>query len=1077
MKKVLSIILLLVLTIATGYGQTVGNASITGTGAFSLQSGQLLSVTAQLVGCASNVPMYQNQPISITPNQTPQTPFTANGLQQVSFTLPGNDKVMCGGQNYTLYAATWLINGFPAAPTKTYRFVDGQSYDLGSAVSVGFVPPQINNTTGQLCTTGKALNGFNSNFTPICQPNQPGPQGPAGVVTANGFNIPGFGFVNNLTTQSLRVNVTSPTTGLACANPADPTGTLDSTCAINAAVNFAVTNPQGAHSQPSVYVPAGTYHITSHINLPCSVHFVGDGPSTSIILQFTNTENVVTDTNSSGNGNAINPFTCNGSVENMSLLFPNGSASVGTALELNSVVGSHFLNLRLGGDRGRAINVIGSSERNTFVNMTIDSTEFPIVDHGNEEKYFSTLIASPGFTFDNLCFGRNCGFNHQGLPSSNFTVAQVLNSASGNGVVATYVVTGENTGSTPNGASPLSAGHFFTVGGITDATGLDGTFQSSAVFNGCAAVTNGVCTTTSTTQYVVQAPNSTVGVAATAGIFKPTIVPDHNAAVWFGAQMQYFIGGSIKVLWAAGAFLLDGAQGFVEGTYLEGYPSNGRPTLDPAVSFYGVPWNAKTRAAMSSATTQAVPVNALDFIPDYVNDPTQIGTGNLTGSVPYKVFPCDFVPGGTAQSGCAPTGVTQGMFEVVQLVGASDGAVHLLKRNQSGSTAPSGTLWPAGSVIERTNDASVGTFTFNNNHIDAVNGPSALWAVDCVDATPNECAAAIAGAVPDGFVVPTATQANSSTANQPKATMSFIDNAFGNNNVTEAIGASAIKCNSYCGVSVAGGAAGFKPMPETAEALNGQLLNQPPFPSFIAVINTDGSIASGSLSRPEGGQVFNNPGFNTQNRPFTNYFGTQIFGNKQPSVIGAGPHGQNFPGGYQYTDSYCFYDIPPVGGTHSLHRFCVNGGPDNTSANMGWEDDYWNTTTLQWVTADSCVGTSSGQGATCTIGTASKLQAPVFETTGTTFTSNGGCTESNLIGGATAGQFKAGATACTIQITFGVVQNGTAYAVPHGADCSAHDITNTADLMNYAGLVGTTGVKFTGTVAVNDTITWSCQPY
>jgi hypothetical protein len=986
--------------------------------------------------------------------------------------------------NNTLFQSK-INSNFNNNPTTATSAWSNIISSVSAPTPAGCVPFSNSTVTGLQCDPNISVNSTTHTFS--------APAVNVQTLTINGFPIAGQGqgYPNtggqlsgamqapNFATQLPRVNVTYPVFGAAssCANPADPTGVLDSTCAINAAVNFGIITPQGPHSTPSVYVPAGTYRITSHIKLPCFVHFVGDGPEASVIEQFTNTENVITDTNTSGNGNAQNPFTCNGSVENMALVFPNGSASVGTALELVNTVGSHFLNLKLGGDRGRAINVIGSSERNTFVNTTIDTTEFPINDHGNEEKYFSTLISSPGFTNDNLCWGRNCGFNHVGLPNSNFTIAQVLTAATSNGVNAFYTVTGGNSGSTLNGLSPLSAGHFFTVASIPDVTGLNGVFQSTAVFNNCSVATATACTTTSTTQYVVVAANTTVGTtsSASSATFKPTIVPDHNAAVWFGAQMQYFIGGSIKVLWSAGSFLLDGAQGFVEGVYNEGFPENGRPTLNPTVSYYGTPWRATTTAAMTSATTQAIPVNALDFIPDYVNDPTTI-TGS-TGSVPYDIFPCDFTPGSSTQSACAPAGVTQGMLEAVQLVGASDGAVHLLKRNQSGSTAPAGTLWPAGSVIERTNDASTGTFTFKNNHMDAINGPGANWSADCVDATPNECAQAITGAVPDGFAVLTALQAGNSSASQPPATMSFIDNSFPNINTSEAIGNSTIKCNSRCGVTIDEGSADFMPIPETAEALNGQMLLQSPTPTFTAVINTDGSIPQAAVQRPSSGQVFVNGGFSTQNTPFRNYFYTRIYGNFQPSVIGSGPHGQVFPGGYQYTDSECGYDIPPVGGTHSLHRFCVNGGPDNSGSNMGWEDDYWNTATLQWVTADSCVGTSSGQGATCTIGPASKLQSPVYETTGSTFTSNGGCSETLLVGGATAGQFNAGTTACSIQITFGVVQNGSPYSFPHGADCSAHDIRTPADQMTFAGFVGTTGVKFTGTVAVSDTITWSCRPY
>lgn len=167
--KRLGLLLLLIMLVPFVSAQTIGTANITATGAFTLSAGQTLTLSAQIVGCNGDLPTYQGNPISITPNQTASTPFTANGSEVVSFTLPGNDQILCGGQDYSLYAVTWKINGHPAGPTKTYRFVDGTSINLNTATATGFVPPIINNTIGAQCAAGTILNGFNPDFTPVCE--------------------------------------------------------------------------------------------------------------------------------------------------------------------------------------------------------------------------------------------------------------------------------------------------------------------------------------------------------------------------------------------------------------------------------------------------------------------------------------------------------------------------------------------------------------------------------------------------------------------------------------------------------------------------------------------------------------------------------------------------------------------------------------------------------------------------------------------------------------------------------------------------------------------------------------------
>lgn len=106
--------------------------------------------------------------------------------------------------------------------------------------------------------------------------------------------------------------------------------------------------------------------------------------------------------------------------------------------------------------------------------------------------------------------------------------------------------------------------------------------------------------------------------------------------------------------------------------------------------------------------------------------------------------------------------------------------------------------------------------------------------------------------------------------------------------------------------------------------------------------------------------------------------------------------------------------------------------------------------------------------------TLGKLRAAGFLSLGTTFTTNAGCSETSLTGGATAGTFLVGSTSCTTIITMG----NTATA-PHGWSCWAHDLTTSADYYDprISPTSATTVTVVTGTVVSGDKIEWGCLGY
>jgi hypothetical protein len=110
--------------------------------------------------------------------------------------------------------------------------------------------------------------------------------------------------------------------------------------------------------------------------------------------------------------------------------------------------------------------------------------------------------------------------------------------------------------------------------------------------------------------------------------------------------------------------------------------------------------------------------------------------------------------------------------------------------------------------------------------------------------------------------------------------------------------------------------------------------------------------------------------------------------------------------------------------------------------------------------------------------TSGKVKAAAYISAGTTFTTNGGCSETSLTGGASAGAFTIGANGCSVVVTM-----GNSAAAPHGWACWANDQTTANVTQASAGMrqtaTGSTTATFTlGTVPqVSDVIVFSCTGY
>jgi len=101
---------------------------------------------------------------------------------------------------------------------------------------------------------------------------------------------------------------------------ADPTGVADSTAAINGAIT-------AANGAGLVYLPAGTYKLTSALSIGSGVTLAGDGPAATILNQTSTTANAITIT-----GTTV----LNVSVRDLRLNGPNSGSGAGIAAAANA---------------------------------------------------------------------------------------------------------------------------------------------------------------------------------------------------------------------------------------------------------------------------------------------------------------------------------------------------------------------------------------------------------------------------------------------------------------------------------------------------------------------------------------------------------------------------------------------------------------------------------------------------------------------------------------------------------------------------------------------------------------------
>jgi hypothetical protein len=204
-----------------------------------------------------------------------------------------------------------------------------------------------------------------------------------------------------------RVNILHQDFANGCPNAADPTGQRDSTCAIQAAVDYADSRTIGGQ-QSSLYFPAGNYLISNAIRLPCNLQVLTDGPTASALTLAPGIRSNAITVHPPEH-QAPDPFLCAGGIDGLTIQ-GSGHANTGTLLEIINGTGYRLNDVKLYNSGGRGLSLQGSAERVESHDLQIDAVRWPIVmtTNSNEVHFFKTNIEAPGMSADSYCFNINC---------------------------------------------------------------------------------------------------------------------------------------------------------------------------------------------------------------------------------------------------------------------------------------------------------------------------------------------------------------------------------------------------------------------------------------------------------------------------------------------------------------------------------------------------------------------------------------------------------------------------------------------------------------------------------------------
>ena len=208
-----------------------------------------------------------------------------------------------------------------------------------------------------------------------------------------------------------QINVTDTHYGAGCPNSADPSGRLDSTCAIRAAITAAESSGIPGAGYPSLYFPHGRYKVagegyTSALTITKAVSIEGAGENNTVLVNTSPHAATLTYLKAADCSGMPQP--CTLSVTNIAFT-GMGHATSGGLIEVDSTIDGTMRNVYLAQTGGIALNLQGSSERWFFTDMEISNARWAVVLEGDtNEDYFQRVnVLNAGFTSD-YCYSVNC---------------------------------------------------------------------------------------------------------------------------------------------------------------------------------------------------------------------------------------------------------------------------------------------------------------------------------------------------------------------------------------------------------------------------------------------------------------------------------------------------------------------------------------------------------------------------------------------------------------------------------------------------------------------------------------------
>jgi hypothetical protein len=432
-----------------------------------------------------------------------------------------------------------------------------------------------------------------------------------------------------------------------------------------------------------------------------------------------------------------------------------------------------------------------------------------------------------------------------------------------------------------------------------------------------------------------------------------TIYPDPHGSIDIDKAVNVsFIGGSVKSTYMMSGVKVWGATVVrFQNFYHEEIAYNGyQPAINHAYIVGGKGEQTYLTGVLAAGALSASVMDG-SWMPQYFGQASD-GVASDGDYFPYAILPQDFNRASSAPSAYV-SGLKQNQYEVVNAEGfAADGMLHIQPggRNSAGN-APTGTQWPAGSVVEEFWGGQDAQVELDAVHVNQVQGPMTTsgWQVGCNQANSNACGEIVVGYEPDIqnlTASPATNQVGLQTAlgdpNDPilgatgylkmrhMEMYSSSSNPFVGMVVAEhradvsvdgPIDPERIESQSATITQTSGLTAGQQV--SIASATGGSTL--------LAPLYSNGQVAGVTLTMAGAGEMWD-----TQRASFQKH--TSQFG----------PYAQYglYMNGVQYQNLYCLFDTPTTDGGHSTSRFCNGGGPGNTGGSgagygAGMEFDSW----------------------------------------------------------------------------------------------------------------------------------------